>query len=394
MTLGEKLGIIENIKRLKQKGGHLCDFVKFGVIKTNGSSDEIHEWLDSFIKPLDEEMLERYYHDPQLFFDFGRKNMEIVKDECEALIKYGSTIFDESFSQEERDTAFLMVLHLTFTITDTFYQHDRLLEVFSPELSPLGKIYEDIREIVDKIAKLKGYSKEWQTDKISLLLSMPHHLSFQFRLLSETHKLLEKYPSLKDALERNEREKALSLIEKNSKLYDEIRAIANKYYLDIPSLIEAFLSSKITLGDLENIKKNREKDAKKVESLFHEFKPLLDIKDYKKLKESYEKIKFFKDLQEFTAFKLASPIASKALETIISVKDYLKMHLPRLIKEEHQVEINLLLQQYESALPFGVFYFFPKLRQIIYLMLKQGYLKDEIKKGYDEELKLWRGEIG
>jgi hypothetical protein len=394
MSLAEKLGIVEYIREFKQKGGHLSDFTKYGVIKTEGSSDEIHEWLDSFIKPFDKETLEKYYHNPELFFEFGKRNMEIFDAECNILAKYAQMVFDEKFTQEERDTAFLMVLHLTFTITDTFYRHDRLLEVFSPSLSPLGIIYEKIEQLIMKIAKLKGYDKEWGREKILFLLSAPDHLSLQFRLLSDLYTVLEKYPLLRETLEKNKREEALSLIERERELHDKIKTLAEKYHLDVPTLIEVFISSRISLPVLSEIKRNVEQNIKKVESIFQEAKTSLSSGEYEQLRANYEKIRYFKDLQEFTAFKLSSPTALKALEGIVSVKDYLKMNMHRLVKEECMKEIGELFEEYEKSLPLGVFYFFPKWRKLIYLMLKQGCLREEVKKGYEEELKLWRGETG
>jgi len=50
-TLAEKLGInLEAIRELKQKRDFkFPDFTRFGIVKTEGSSEEILEWKDSFI---------------------------------------------------------------------------------------------------------------------------------------------------------------------------------------------------------------------------------------------------------------------------------------------------------------------------------------------------------
>lgn len=389
MSLAEELRILEDIRRIKQNGGKLSDFTKYGVIKTEGSSQEIHEWLDAFIKPFDKNTLEKYYNNPEVFFEFGRRNMEIALEECELLTKYAKIMLDESSPQEKRDLAFLMVLHLTFTITDTFYQHDRLLESFQPDYSPLGKIYEEIDKVLTKLAEVKGYDEVWKKEKIQLLFSTPDYLTFQFRLILDLYKVFEKYPVLKKYMENGKKAEILDVIEKNAEILDEIRGIADKYYLDVPSIIEAFLSSKIPLDVLEKIKESKEKDAKRLEALLQEANTLLGD-EYEKLRTNYEKIKYFKDLQEFTALALNSPKAMNALEKIILAKDYLKTNLRRLVKKEYVKEINELLNECEKSLPFGVFYFFPKLRKIIYLLLKEGYVKNEIKALYQKEVEVWR----
>lgn len=389
-TLAEKLGILEKIKKIKEKGGGLSSFKMYGVIKTDGSSEELHEWLDSFVKPLDKENFAKFYQNPELFFEYGRKNMEIFLEVCGILEKYAGVVLDENFSQMERDTALLMAMHLTFTASDMIYKHDRFLEVSSPEISPLGKIYEDIYEILEKAAKAKGYDKTWIKEKFSLLISLPTYVSFQVRMLLDCLALFKRKPSLKALFLNKNAEQIIPLIEKNTEAREEIKKIEEKYQIDIVSVINMCLNVISVPEALENIEKHIKIQSEKVKSTFQELKEILDDKDYKKLEASYEKIKHFKELQEFTSSVIKKSESMEALGKMIMAMEYFKKNINRFIKEQYIEEIRRELDSFEEGLPLGDFYFVPRLRKIIFLLLEKGYLNEDLKTIYDKEVEIWR----
>ncbi|RLI92289.1 MAG: hypothetical protein DRO65_00240 [Candidatus Altiarchaeales archaeon] len=384
-SLAQKLGIIEKIKEIKQEGGKLSDFRKFNVIKTEGSSNELHEWVDAFVQPLDKEKLENYYKNPELFLEYGRKNMNLFLKLCEVLNKYATAVLDERLSIEERDTALLMAMHLTFSASDMIYKHDRFLEVLSPEISPLGKIYNEIHKIVKKVAELKGYNEKWKNETLSLLISMPEYLSIRLRLLLACLTIFKKYPFLSKI---KEKEEILKIVKENPEVEKEIKEMANKYLIDVESFMNILLI--VNPEMLENIKESIKRKSNIVKRTFNELKTVLSSDEYDALIENYKKLRYFKELQEFTSLIIRKPNSMEAIGKMINAMDYFKNNITRFVKKEYIEEIKETLELIEKGLPLGDFYFVPRLRKLIYLLLKKGYLKEEVKVRYEEEKRIWR----
>jgi hypothetical protein len=388
LTLAERIGIKEKINKVKEKEGKLSDFEKFGIIKTEGSSKEIHEWIDSFVPPFTKEELEKYYQNPELFLQYGQKNMELFLEICEILKEYATVVLSENFSKKERDTALLMGLHLVFTASDMFYKHDRFLEISSPEISPFGKVYNEISKIIEKVAKLKNYDEKWKNEKLFILLTMPSFASLRVRLFLDCSTILKKYSLFGKLKSLRKREEIMALIRKDSQICKEIEELSNKYKITSEVIID--ILSILSPEDFRNIEEHLKKSLEKVNETFNELKIVLGTEDYKKLKENYEKIKYFKELQEYTSLILKSPVSMEAIGKMISAIDYLKENMLYLVKEEYIEEIKEALKSFEEGLPLGDFYFVPRLRKISYLLLKKGYLKEEARADYERELEVWK----
>jgi uncharacterized protein YerC len=388
LTLAERIGIKEKINKVKEKGGKLSEFEKFGIIKTEGSSKEIHEWIDSFVPPFTKEELEKYYQNPELFLQYGQKNMELFLEICEILKEYATVVLSENFSKKERGTALLMGLHLVFTASDMFYKHDRFLEISSPEISPFGKVYNEISKIIEKVAKLKKYDEKWKNEKLFILLTMPSFTSLRVRLFLDCSTILKKYSLFEKLKSLRKREEIMVLIRKDSQICKEIEELSNKYKITSEVIID--ILSILSPEDFRNIEEHLKKSLEKVNETFNELKIVLGTEDYKKLKENYEKIKYFKELQEYTSLILKSSVSMEAIGKMISAIDYLKENMSYLVKEEYIEEIKEALKSFEEGLPLGDFYFVPRLRKISYLLLKKGYLKEEARADYERELEVWK----
>lgn len=386
MSLAKKIGIIEKIKEIKRDGGKLSDFERFGVVKTEGSSQELHEWVDSFVPPLEKEALEKYYQHPELFLEYGRKNMELFIKICEVINEYARVVLDEHFSQREKDVAFLMAMHLTFTASDMIYKHDRFLEVFDPSVSPLGKVYKEINDILEKAAKSR-YDEKWVEEKLFLLISMPTHISLRLKLLLDSLTIFKKYPEFKKTIAKKRKEEIISLIEKNAELYAQIKELANKYQTNIDSLMNIFLTTSVET--LENVEKEINRNIERVKETFQELKNILSNEEYERLKKNYEKIRYFKELQEFTSLSIKKQVSMEAIGKMITAMDYFKENMTRFVKKEYIEEIRETLKSFEKSLPLGDFYFVPRLRKLIYLLLKKGFLKESVKVCYKNEVKIW-----
>jgi len=388
LTLAERIGIKEKISKVKERGGKLSDFKKFGIIKTEGSSKEIHEWIDAFVPPFSKEELEKYYQNPELFLQYGRKNMELFLEICEILREYATVVLSENFSKKERSTALLMGLHLVFTASDIFYKHDRFLEISSPEISPFGRVYNEICKIIQKVAKLKNYDEKWKNEKLFILLTMPSFASLRVRLLLDCSAILKKYSLFEKLKSLRKKEEIMTLIRKDSQIYKEIEEVSNKYKIASEIIID--ILSILSPEDFRNIEEHLKKSLERVNETFNELQVVLSAEEYKKLRESYEKIKYFKELQEYTSLILKSPVSMEAIGKMISAIDYLKENMTYLVKEEYIEEIKEALKSFEEGLSLGDFYFVPRLRKISYLLLKEGYLKEEARANYERELEVWK----
>jgi len=154
MYLIEKLGIkLNEIERLKKKGLELSDFKRYGIVKTEGSSRGIIEWIDAFTRPFSSKEFKKYYKNPEFFYKYCVHNMEELFSPATSIMgKYAEGV--EKFGDKKEAIASLfMALHFFFTTCDLIYRTDIFLETRDPKISPLGKIYEDIKEIVEKFAK-------------------------------------------------------------------------------------------------------------------------------------------------------------------------------------------------------------------------------------------------
>jgi hypothetical protein len=395
-TIAEKLGIsLEEIKALLGKRGFkLSSFTQFRVIKTEGSSEEILEWEDSFSEPLDPSLLESYYQNPELFYrDAVRDMRELFLKVAYFMGEYSRGIVEKKLGEKEAGGALLMALHLFFTTCDIIWKYDRLLETRNPEISPVGRIYQDIRGIVEKLAEAKGYDKAWVEKTSNLLFSAPDYLSPTFRCFCDCSLLMEKYPLLRDVLEEKDKQKILSKIKEQPKIYENLKEIAEKYFCEPFGIVEFLLTLKSSPQIIEIFKKQKKDAEERINKVLQEIRRDLPPEEFEKLEKAREKIKWFMDLQEINEFIISKNRSIDDLKMlIIAVDEYFKENLDSFIKEEYREEIRATLSSlFQKDIPRGSYHFLPALRKLAYQLIKLGYSKNEYQEIYKKELKIWEG---
>jgi len=392
MYLIEKLGIKSGkIERLKKKGLELSDFKRYGVVKTEGSSRGIIEWSDAFTKPFSSRELKRYYKNPESFYKYCAHNMgELFFPATTIMAKYaeGAETFRD---KKEAIVSLLMTLHFFFTTCDLIYRTDIFLEIKDPKISPLGKIYEDIKEIVEKFAKKKNYDKEWVESLSSILLtSIPNYKCPYFRLLNECKTLIRKDPSLKDILQGTDQNKILSKISDRPQLYKQLKIISIKYFSCFPALIDTLTKITVNPGLVDDIESQRRQSIKKVKKVLRKMKEELTDKEFQKLKLAQEKAKWFIECQDITGLIINNAIILGFLgKDIDLVQGYFRENLNIFVKKKYKKEIKKIMKEFEKNLPYGDYYFIPPLRKLVYLLLKRNYVEDQYKRTYEKELKIW-----
>lgn len=393
-TLAEKLGIsLKDIGELKQtKDFKFPDFTQFRLVKSEGSSEEILEWKDSFVEPLDSSTLENYYQNPELFYqDALRRMRELFLGVCRFMQKYSEGVVERELSEKERGGALLLALHLFFDTCDIIWKYDRLLETRDPKVSPLGKIYQDIRDAINKAAAKRGYDEAWVEKTSNLLFSSPEYESPSLLLFSDSLSLMRKYPSLERMLEKNKGE-ILSEIENHPELYEEIEKVGSKHNCEPYGVIDVLLSLKSNPKLVESFKEQKKSGAEKIGKILKEIRTSLSPQEFERLEEARRKVRWFMDTQETNAIIISKNKTSMGALGMLftAIKGYFKENLDSFVKEQHRGEIKEILSSlFEKDLARGEYYFLPSLRKLAYQLIKMNFVKDEYRRIYEEEIQVW-----
>jgi len=300
----------------------------------------------------------------------------------------GAEIFED---KKEAIASLLMTLHFFFTTCDLIYKTDIFLETKDPKISPLGKIYEDIKEIVEKFAKKKNYDREWVESLSSILLtSIPNYKCPYFQLLDACKTLLRKHPSLRNILQETDQNKILSKINGRPELYKQLKIISIKYFSCFPALIDTLIKITVNPGLVDDTEGQRRQNIKRVKRVLREIKEELTDREFQKLKLAQEKAKWFVECQDITGLIINNAIILGFFgKDIDLVQGYFKENLNIFVKKKYKKEIKKIMKEFEKNLPYGDYYFIPPLRKLVYLLLKRNYVENQYKKTYKKELKIW-----
>jgi len=316
---------------------------------------------------------------------------ELFLGVCRFMGEYSEGVVEKKLSERERGGALLIALHLFFATCDIIWKYDRLLETRDPKVSPLGKVYQDIEEAINKVAEKRGYDKAWVGKTSNILFSSPEYESPSLKLFSDCLPLVRKYPHLEIILERD-KEEILSEIENHPELYKEIEKVGSKHNCEPYGVVDVLLSLKSNPKLVESFKEQKKSGAEKTGKVLREIRTSLSPQEFKKVEEARRKIRWFMDTQEINAIIISKNKTSMGALGMLftAIEGYFKQNLDSFVKEEHRSEIKEILSSlFEKDLARGEYYFLPSLRKLTYQLIKMNFVQDEYRRIYEEETEVW-----